>query len=325
MEKTVSESIIIFGGSGFIGRHLAGKYLDDGYRVILCDIVEPNWSHRNVQFIRCDVRNPISLDLDTEVSIVFNFAAVHRTPGHEEHEYFETNIRGAENVTAFCEAKNIKTLVFTSSISVYSLTEELCTEQSTPQPVSAYGKSKLAAEAIHQAWLNRNDTHKLVVVRPAVIFGPHEGGNFTMLARKLRSRLFAYPGRKDTIKSCGYVKDLVRSLQFVLALNRPYSLFNFAYPERFTTEDICNAFHEAVGFDVPRLVVPKWAILLAARPFEIAARLGIVQTKINRARVMKLILSTNVFPEFLVAEKFSYAFPLTAALRDWQSETNFNE
>ena len=37
----------------------------------------------------------------TEDDVIFNFAAVHRTPGHEDHEYFETNIRGAENVVAF--------------------------------------------------------------------------------------------------------------------------------------------------------------------------------------------------------------------------------
>ena len=35
--------------------------------------------------------------------MIFNFAAVHRTPGHEDHEYFETNIRGAENVVTFAE------------------------------------------------------------------------------------------------------------------------------------------------------------------------------------------------------------------------------
>ena len=39
-------------------------------------------------------------------SSVFNFAAVHRTPGHEDHEYFETNINGAENVVAFAEKYN---------------------------------------------------------------------------------------------------------------------------------------------------------------------------------------------------------------------------
>lgn len=61
----------------------------------------------------------------TEDDVIFNFAAVHRTPGHEDHEYFETNIRGAENVVAFAEKWNIKKIVFTSCIAPYGAAEEL--------------------------------------------------------------------------------------------------------------------------------------------------------------------------------------------------------
>ena len=56
-------------------------------------------------FIEYDIRKPIeNLPFTpTEDDVIFNFAAVHRAPGHEDHEYFETNIRGAENVVAFAE------------------------------------------------------------------------------------------------------------------------------------------------------------------------------------------------------------------------------
>lgn len=65
------------------------------------------------------------------------FAAVHRTPGHEDHEYFETNIRGAENVVAFAEKWNIKKIVFTSSIAPYGAAEELKKETTLPTPNTA--------------------------------------------------------------------------------------------------------------------------------------------------------------------------------------------
>ena len=59
----------------------------------------------NPTFFEYDIRKPIeNLPFTpTEDDVIFNFAAVHRTPGHEDHEYFETNIRGAENVVAFAE------------------------------------------------------------------------------------------------------------------------------------------------------------------------------------------------------------------------------
>ena len=73
----------------------------------------------------------------TEDDVIFNFAAVHRTPGHEDHEYFETNIRGAENVVAFAEKWNIKKVVFTSSIAPYGAAEELKKETTLPTPNTA--------------------------------------------------------------------------------------------------------------------------------------------------------------------------------------------
>jgi nucleoside-diphosphate-sugar epimerase len=78
-------------------------------------------------FVECDIRKPIeSLPFTpTPEDVIFNFAAVHRTPGHPDKEYFETNIRGAENVCAFAEKYDIKQIVFTSSIAPYGAAEEL--------------------------------------------------------------------------------------------------------------------------------------------------------------------------------------------------------
>ena len=50
---------------------------------------------------------------------LFNFAAVHREPGHAREEYFDTNIAGAKNVCAFAEETGCKNILFTSSIAVY--------------------------------------------------------------------------------------------------------------------------------------------------------------------------------------------------------------
>ena len=129
----------------------------------------------------------------TEDDIIFNFAAVHRTPGHEDHEYFETNIRGAENVVAFAEKWNIKKIVFTSSIAPYGAAEELKKETTLPNPNTAYGISKLVAEKIHEKWQNGDAAHRqLTIVRPGVVFGKGENGNFTRLYWAIRGHKFAY-------------------------------------------------------------------------------------------------------------------------------------
>ena len=227
---------IITGGTGFIGTHLTNlikeRYPDA--QVYNLDIVKPGTPNPVVKdykpalrdgqklqssFIEYDIRKPIeNLPFTpTEDDVIFNFAAVHRTPGHEDHEYFETNIRGAENVVAFAEKWNIKKIVFTSSIAPYGAAEELKKETTLPTPNTAYGISKLVAEKIHEKWQNGDAAHRqLTIVRPGVVFGKGENGNFTRLYWAIRGHKFAYPGRKDTIKACIYVKELVRQWVSVL-------------------------------------------------------------------------------------------------------------
>ena len=197
---------IITGGTGFIGTHLTNliKERYPNAQVYNLDIVKPGTPNPVVKdykpalrdgqklqstFIEYDIRKPIeNLPFTpTEDDVIFNFAAVHRTPGHEDHEYFETNIRGAENVVAFAEKWNIKKIVFTSSIAPYGAAEELKKETTLPTPNTAYGISKLVAEKIHEKWQNGDAAHRqLTIVRPGVVFGKGENGNFTRLYWAIR-------------------------------------------------------------------------------------------------------------------------------------------
>jgi len=71
---------VVFGGAGFIGRHLANALVDRGHRpVVLCDLASPRWSMTpEMRFLHCDVRRPIELEGGGSSPLVFNLAAVHR-------------------------------------------------------------------------------------------------------------------------------------------------------------------------------------------------------------------------------------------------------
>ena len=212
-------SYFIFGGSGFIGTHLIALIdnLYPGTKIYNLDIVENNHEGKST-YINCDVRSEINIDIPvTSEDVIFNFAAVHRTPGHPDQAYFETNIRGAENVCAFAEKFGIKKIVFTSSIAPYGAAEDLKTEETLPTPNTPYGISKLVAEKIHTIWqAKKPNERQLTIVRPGVVFGKGENGNFTRLYWGIRGGKFFYPGRKDTIKACIYVKELVRFMLYRL-------------------------------------------------------------------------------------------------------------
>jgi nucleoside-diphosphate-sugar epimerase len=309
---------VIFGGAGFIGTHLAEALVEAGAAsVVSADIARPTRPlPSSVRQEYSDVREPIEFEPGGPNPLVFNLAAVHRTPGHADAHYFETNVAGALNVATFCDRYSVDSLWFTSSIAVYGPSEDPCTEDLTPRPASAYGQSKLQAEAIHHRWANADRGRRLVIARPATVFGPGEAGNFTRLASALRRRRFFYPGRKDTIKACGYIDELIQTMMFMWAAAEPTVVYNFTYPDPPTIEDICSAFAEVGGLPMPAGVVPARLLLLLAC---VLSAVGL--ETFDPERVKKLILSTNIKPSELVRCGYQYETDLRSAIARWHTAT----
>lgn len=325
---------IITGGTGFIGTHLTNliREIHPQANIYNLDIVRPGDANpvvKNYQaalpkgkmlqseFIECDVRKPIdNLPFKpTEEDIIFNLAAVHRTPGHDDVEYFETNVRGAEHVVALAEKWNIKKIVFTSSIAPYGAAEDLKSEDSLATPNTAYGISKLVAEKIHEKWQNC-DAHnrQLIIVRPGVVFGLGENGNFSRLYSAIRGRKFAYPGRTDTIKACIYVKELVRFMIYCVEnKSGGINIFNCCYEPAYTIKEIVNSMKRITGLHSFIPYIPNWFIMpLAAIIGLLGAPMGICP-----ARVKKLQISTNISGVKLKNSGYHFKWTFEEAISDW--------
>ena len=324
---------IITGGTGFIATHLTNLLAEvhPGANVWNLDIVKPytpNPAVKNYRpavkegemldstYVERDVRNPIkNLPFTpTPDDVIFNFAAVHRTPGHPDHAYFETNIRGAENVCAFAEKWGIKNIVFTSSIAPYGAAEELKEETTLPTPNTPYGISKLVAEKIHQTWQAGGEGRKLTIVRPGVVFGKGENGNFTRLYWGIRKHTFAYPGRKDTIKACVYVKELVRFILWnVEKRNTPFEIYNCTFEPAYTIEQIVHTMKEVTGLHQSVPYVPNAIIMPAA----VGAQIVGSPMGICPARVKKLQISTNICGKKMKESGYEFKWTFKEAIEDW--------
>lgn len=323
-------NFIIFGGSGFIGTHLihllrethpdANIYDLDivmpGEEGVVPGIVEKN---EGVIYERVDVRNPIEFDIETtEEDIVFNLAAVHRTPGHKDIEYFETNIRGAENVTAWCEKKGIKKLLFTSSIAPYGAAEELKKESTLPTPNTPYGISKLVAEKIHEKWMEKNKT-ELIIVRPGIVYGKGEHGNMTRLYAGIKKRYFFYT-RKDTIKACIYVKELVNFFLWAFE-NKKEGIWNCTFEPAYNIKQICETMKKATGL---KRHIPSFPGKLLVGIAAVIGPIGGKAVGIHPARVKKLMISTNINGEKLKHSGYQFHWDLEGSFKDWFEDCEKN-
>lgn len=314
----MSGTTVVFGGSGFIGTHLLRRLSRDGVGpLVSLDLREPAERVEGVDYRIGDVRDLSGLTIEGPVEAIYNLAAVHTTPGHPTHEYYEANVQGATEVTAFARRAGVRDIVFTSSISVYGPSEETKLETTPPAPESAYGWSKWLAEGIHRAWLDEEPDRRLVICRPAVIFGKGEGGNFTRMARLVRAGVFVYPGRKDTIKACFYVEDLVQSLIYARSLGERSVLFNGCYPDRFTLEQIVEAFRPYFP-GLRTLMIPRAVVSAAAGALKPVSALGL---GIHPERVTKLVRSTDILPGWLESRGQGGRDRLTSALARWGEDS----
>ena len=327
---------IITGGTGFIGTHLTNllNEVHPEAKVWNMDIVKPGTPNPVVKnykpavregeklgstWVECDVRKPIG-ELPftpTPEDVIFNFAAVHRTPGHADIEYFETNIRGAENVCAFAEKYGIRNMVFTSSIAPYGASEQLKEETTLPTPNTPYGISKLVAEKIHIAWQKGGEGRKLTIVRPGVVFGRGENGNFSRLYWGIRKHTFAYPGRKDTIKACVYVKELVRFILWnVKERQTPFDIFNCTFEPAYTIEQIVTAMKMVTELTQAVPYIPNAVIMPAA----VGAQMVGSPMGICPARVKKLQISTNICGKKMKESGYQFKWTFEEALKDWYDD-----
>lgn len=321
---------VIFGGTGFIGSHLAAFLINNDLaeKVVLADIKpirdDFSFDSNRVDYQVLDVRKPVSeWVLPESADLIANFAAVHREPGHELAEYYETNLPGADNVCAWADQVGCNNIIFTSSIAPYGPTEHPKTEDSIPTPNSAYGGSKLAAEKIHLAWQGARAGRKLVIVRPGVVFGPGEGGNVTRLVQATLRRYFLYMGNRQTRKAGGYVKELVNTMFWALdkiPAQGGKFLYNFTMSKAPTVEEYVDTTCRVAG--VKRVVpsVPHALLLAVSYVIDAIARPLAIKQPISPVRIRKLVRSTNIEPSVLRQEGYQYKYTLETAMQDWRND-----
>jgi nucleoside-diphosphate-sugar epimerase len=320
-------NFIIFGGEGFIGHHLVNyldKNIDAGSRIYSVDLVKRHELDSCKTFVNGDVRKYIALNIsNSQSSIIYNLAAVHKTPGHNDCEYYETNISGAINICQFARENNIDTIIFTSSIAPYGASEELKQENSIPMPNTPYGISKLVAEYIHKVWqAEKPHNRKLIIVRPGVVFGEAEEGNFTRLYKSIKRGYFFYPGRKNTLKASVYVKDVARILYETSLNEKPgVSIFNLTYYPVPTIKHICDSISRVMQLKSPKILVPGRLLKVAATGIYYTGYfMGKKFDGVHPDRVKKLMLSTNISGEKLAHSRYALKFSLEEAIRDWYND-----
>jgi len=167
------KTILIIGGSGFVGSHLAEKYVKEGYLTKVLDDfssgkvnnIRELFNYRNFKLIKGDITDKgLVREAVKGVDVVFHLAAqVHVDKSIIESERtFEVNAQGTLNVLEAVLQNDVELTIYASSSEVYGSAQIIPMNESHPlNPASPYAASKVAADRMCFAYYN---TYKLPVV-----------------------------------------------------------------------------------------------------------------------------------------------------------------
>ena len=213
--------IAVFGGAGFLGCHLVSQLVSVGHEVLVIDSLfagrdegDLPWS-KQVPFVKADILDSEKFRSDLErfaPDVVYHLAAVHYIPYCNEHpiDTLRVNVEGTLSVLLHCAAiPSIKSLIFASSLAVYSASSDWHVETEAPAPIDIYGLSKSLGEQLVRHFCKTNGIAS-ICARLTNLYGPMETnrhiipeilGQIRGGARNVRL------GRTDTYRDFMYVKD----------------------------------------------------------------------------------------------------------------------
>lgn len=216
-------SIALVGGSGFLGSSLQKELNNSNilYRNFDLSLGE---GHKNY----VNVTNPKSLEKIDGVNVLINLAAVHRDDVRPISKYDEVNVLGAENICQLARNKDIKTIIFTSSVAIYGFAPPNTDEGGEANYFNDYGRTKWLAEQAYSKWYSEDtENRRLIIIRPTVIFGEGNRGNVYNLLKQIASKKFAMFGKGENIKSMAYVENVAEFIKFSLSFDQGKHLYNY--------------------------------------------------------------------------------------------------
>lgn len=290
--------ILVTGGAGFIASHTNVELLNAGYEVVVVDNLI-NSSRKSIDrveeltgkkiiFYEEDLLNEKALDdiFDKEkIDSVIHFAALKAVGESCEIplRYFDNNLTGTLNLLKVMEKHNVKSLVFSSSATVYGKPETVPIKEDFPLSVSnPYGRTKLITEDMLRDIYKSDNEWNIAILRYFNPIGAHESGRIGENPNGIPNNLLPYiakvaAGQLECVNVFGddydtpdgtgvrdyiHISDLadghIKALQ-KLSEHPGLVTYNLGTGVGYSVLEIIKSFEKACGKKIPYKIAPRRA------------------------------------------------------------------
>jgi farnesol dehydrogenase len=218
-------TILITGGTGFLGVHLVKRLNSLGHNLKLLIRENSNISKfqdlKGIDYLIGDVSNIETLYNAVDgVDLIYHLAAYTRMWAKNKNVFEETNIKGTENIAKIALEKGIKIIYVSSFIALGATPVNPVDEtfESEEGLFLDYAKTKFQAKKIIRDYAQ--DGLNVIIFYPGIIYGP---GDFNIFGQTLyditRDKFLGCPGKGNTIGSFVYVDDIIEVIIRVIDRN----------------------------------------------------------------------------------------------------------
>lgn len=308
--------ILVTGGTGFVGSHLIRELLKENTVYALIrdrkKLELLNFENK-VTVIDGDLFK--SGEFPADIELVFHLAAL--TKAVSPQEFVHINHEGTRSLLDKLQPlKQLRKVVLLSSLAAAGPNRQnLCLKEDMPEnPISLYGKSKLAQEKIFREFCPA----PYIIIRAPIVFGP---GDLDMLTifRILSKGILPVLGLKERQYSIIYVKDLVRGMIAAATSRCQNETFYIANAEPIAWGNFLREASRLMGGKrIQKIIVPEMMAWFLAEIAEMQIRFFKKEAIFNRDkfREMRFPLWTCSAGKSQSLLHFQSLFPIETALQE---------
>jgi dihydroflavonol-4-reductase len=320
-----SKTAFVTGGTGFLGYELIRQLLEKGHRVVALSrngTLPGDLPKEKLEIVHGDLDDAVKLaEVMRGVSVVYHVAANVQMWTKRWDESERANVVGTRNMVQAARKSGVNRFIFTSTGSTIGKPYPPTNEVVTVDEESKYNFAFLRMVYPHTKWLAEQEVLRgaaegieTVITHPTAVFGPGDWKANVLplfLATRTSSGMAVPNGMRTTCD----VRD-VATAHIVAAARAPAGSRYILGGEVLSVRELFTKIAMAMGGNAPRLTLPNWAVLGAARMMEVGASLSGRPPKLSYEMALQSTFRARLSSK-RAAEELGYASrPLDESIAD---------